>query len=281
MRRYLCAVALVGLVGCASSVNVEQEQTALMEADRAWSQVAKDVDKFVANFASDATIYAPGMPAVTGTDNIRKTYSEMVSAPGFSLSFSPSEAVVAKSGDVGYTSGTYEMSMTGASEKGKYVTVWKKEGDAWKVSEDIFNADGPAPAAAAPHVMVSPGEFKWGDPPPSLPPGARIAVVSGDPTQAQPFVIRAQVPAGYKIAQHWHPGVENLTVLAGTIAVGMGEQFDEGKMTTVATGGYASLPAEMRHYFMSRTAATFQVDGMGPFVVNYVNPADDPSKQPK
>lgn len=281
MRRYLCAVALVGLVGCASSANVEQEQTALMEADRAWSQVARDVDKFVANFASDATIYAPGMPAVTGTDNIRKTYSEMVSAPDFSLSFSPSEAVVAKSGDVGYTSGTYEMSMAGTSEKGKYVTVWKKEGDAWKVSEDIFNADGPASAAAAPHVMMSPGDLKWGDPPPSLPPGSRLAVVSGDPTQAQPFVIRAQVPAGYKVPPHWHPGVENLTILSGTVALGMGEQWNDAAMTTIPVGGYASLPAEMRHYFLARTAATFQVHGMGPFVVNYVNPADDPSKQQK
>lgn len=148
MGRYLCAVAVIALAGCASSVNVEQEQTALLEADRAWSQVARDVDKYMANFASDATLYAPGTPAVTGTDNIRKTYSEMVSAPDFALSFTPTEAVVAKSGDIGYTSGTYEMTMAGASEKGKYVTVWKKEGDAWKVSKDIFNADGAAPGAA-------------------------------------------------------------------------------------------------------------------------------------
>ena len=281
MRRYVCAVALVALVGCAPSVNVEQEQTALLEADRAWSQVARDVDKFVANFASDATIYAPGMPAVTGTDAIRKTYSEMASAPDFSLSFTPSEAVVAKSGDVGYTSGAYEMSMAGSSEKGKYITVWRKEGDAWKVTEDIFNADGPAPAPAAQHVMTSPGDLKWGDPPPSLPPGSRIAVVSGDPAQAAPFVIRAQVPAGYKVPPHWHPGVENLTILAGTVAIGMGEQWDDAKMTTIPVGGYASMPAEMRHYFLARTAATFQVHGMGPFAVNYVNAADDPSKQAK
>ena len=281
MRRYVCAVTVVVVAGCAASVNVEQEQTALLEADRAWSETVKDVDKFVSNFASDATIYAPGMPAVTGTDNIRKTYGEMVSAPGFALSFTPSEAVVAKSGDIGYTSGSYEMSMAGATEKGKYVTVWKKDGDAWKVSEDIFNADGPAPAAAAQHVMASPGDLKWGDPPPSLPPGARIAVISGDPTQAGPFALRAQVPAGYKVPPHWHPGVENLTILSGSVAIGMGEQWDDAKLTTIPVGGYASLPAEMRHYFLARTAATFQVHGMGPFAVNYVNPADDPSTQQK
>lgn len=129
--------------------------------------------------------------------------------------------------------------------------------------------------------MMVPGQLKWGAPPPSLPPGSKIAVVSGDPTLAQPFVLRAQVPAGYKVTPHWHPGVENLTILSGTVALGMGEQFDESTMTTIPAGGYASLPAEMRHYFISRTAATFQVHGMGPFVVNYVNPADDPSTQQK
>lgn len=280
MTRYVPVVALVAAIGCASTVNVEQEQNALMEADRAWSQVVTDVDKFVAYFASDATIYAPGMPAVTGADAIRKTYAEMAGAPGFSLSFTPAEAVVAASGDIGYTSGSYEMSMSGASEKGKYVTVWKKEGDAWKVTEDIFNADS-TPQAASPHVMVAPADLTWTDPPPSLPPGSRIAVVSGDPTQAQPFVIRAQVPAGYKVAPHWHPGVENLTILSGTVALGMGEQFDESTMTAIGAGGYASLPAEMRHSFLAKTAATFQVHGMGPFVVHYVNPADDPSTQKK
>jgi hypothetical protein len=169
--------------------------------------------------------------------------------------------------------------MTGGSEKGKYVTVWKKEGDTWKVVEDIFNADGAPPAPASKHVMMAPAELKWSDPPPSLPPGAKMAVVMGDPSQAEPFVIRAQVPAGYKVPPHWHPGVENLTVLSGTVALGMGEQFDEKSMTSIGVGGYASLPAEMRHYFIAKSAATFQVHGMGPFVVNYVNPADDPSKK--
>ncbi len=276
--RYACVVALVALVGCASSVNVEEERAALMEADRSWSQVVTDLDKFAWYFAPDATFYPPGMPAVTGADAIRKAFGEISSAPGFSLSWTADEAVVAAGGDIGYTTGKYAASMAGGSEKGKYVTVWKKEGDAWKVIEDIFNADAAPSAAASPHVMMAPADLKWMEGPPSLPPGARIAVVSGDPSQAQPFVIRAQVPAGYKIAPHWHPGVENLTILSGTTAVGMGERFDESTMTTIGAGGYASLPAEMRHYFMARTAATFQVQGMGPFVVNYVNPADDPSK---
>ena len=106
-----------------------------------------------------------------------------------------------------------------------------------------------------------------------------MAVVSGDPTQAQPFVIRAQMPAGYKIAPHWHPTDENVTVLSGTVALGMGEKFDEPTMKSLSAGGYVALPAAMRHLFMAKTAATIQVHAVGPFAVNYVNPADDPSQK--
>jgi hypothetical protein len=83
------------------------------------------------------------------------------------------------------------------------------------------------------------------------------------------------------VAPHWHPGVENLTIISVTVALGMGEQFDEATMMEIGPGGFASLPAEMRHSFLAKSASTFQVHGMGPFVVNYVNPADDPSKQQK
>jgi ketosteroid isomerase-like protein/quercetin dioxygenase-like cupin family protein len=252
-----------------------------MTADKEWSQTTKDLDKFMTYFASDATSYAPGAPAVTGTDGIRKLMGAIVGAPGVSLSWTASKAVVGAGGDIGYTAGTYEESSAAGSEKGKYVTTWKKVDGAWKVADDIFNSDAAPASGSGPHVMLAPGELKWGDAPPSLPPGAKMAVVQGDPTQAQPFVVRAQVPAGYKVPPHWHPGDENITVLSGTVALGMGEQFDESKMTTVPVGGYASLPAEMRHYFMAKTATTFQVHGMGPFVVNYVNPADDPSTQKK
>lgn len=282
MHRYLWVSVLIVVAGCARSANVEAERNALMAADREWSQTVKDPGKWVSYLAADGTIYPPAMPAVRGTDAIRKTYTDMSSAPGFALSWSPTKADVAASGDFGTTVGTYDMSMAGASEKGKYVTVWRKQADgAWKVTDDIFNADAPAQGPATQHLMVNPDGLKWGDAPPSLPRGARIAIVSGDPTQAGPFVIRAQVPAGYRVAPHWHPGVENLTILTGTVALGMGEQVDDVKMTTIGAGGYASLPAEMRHYFLAKSASTFQVHGMGPFVVNYVNPADDPSKQQK
>ena len=128
------------------------------------------------------------------------------------------------------------------------------------------------------HVAITADEVKWGPPPPSLSKGAQFAVVSGDPGKAGPFVIRLKLPAGYKVAPHWHPTDEHVTVLAGTIAFAMGEKFDEAAMKEMPAGSYAMMPAEMRHFAMAKTSVTLQVHGMGPFVLNYVNPADDPSK---
>ena len=128
------------------------------------------------------------------------------------------------------------------------------------------------------HIAITPADVKWGQPPPSLAKGAEFAVVSGDPGKAGPFVIRLKFPAGYKVAPHWHPTDEHVTVLSGTMALGMGEKFDEAAMKQLPAGSYGVLPAEMRHFAIAKTEATIQVHGMGPFVLNYVNPADDPSK---
>jgi ketosteroid isomerase-like protein/quercetin dioxygenase-like cupin family protein len=252
-----------------------------MQRDKEWSEAGKDPEKFLSFFAPDATLYAPGMPVANGSAQVRETVTKITSAPGFSLTFAPNKAGVSASGDMGYTAGTYEATMDGGSEKGKYVTIWKKQADgSWKVTDDIFNADAAPPSAGSTtHVMMEPPKLTWGDAPPSLPPGGKIAVVSGDPSKAGPFVVRVQVPSGYKIMPHWHPGDENLTILSGTVALGMGDTWDESKMQALGPGGYAGLPAQMRHSFLAKTAATFQVHGMGPLVVNYVNPKDDPSKK--
>src|SRR5262249_14324299 len=63
------------------------------------------------------------------------------------------------------------------------------------------------------HVMVRPDDIKWGPAPPALPAGAKIAVLAGDPSKAGPYVMRAQLPDGYKVPPHWHPVDENVTVL--------------------------------------------------------------------
>jgi len=139
---------------------------------------------------------------------------------------------------------------------------------------------GGAFAQGQTHVMSTPKDLKWGDPPPVFEKGAGFTVVSGDPGKDGLYVVRLKMPAGYKIMPHWHPTDEHVTVLSGTFSVGMGEKFDKAAMHDLpAVGGYVLLPAEMRHYAMAKTACVVQVHGMGPFQLTYVNPADDPSKR--
>lgn len=286
----LQVVLLAGMAGlaaaCGPSANVEQERSALLALDREWSQSAKDIEKFLSYYAQDASVYPPGMPVVTGAAPIRDAMTQMMSAPGFSLQWAPSTSEVSADGNLGYTTGTYQTTANDAAgnpvvEKGKYVEIWKKQaGAGWKVTHDIFNADAAEQPPASPHVLLGPSGLAWVDAPPSLPPGAKLAVVSGDPGKTGPFAIRVQLPAGYRVAPHWHPTDENVTVLSGTFALGMGEKFEQAMVKDVPPGGYALLPAHMRHFAMAKTATTIQVHGNGPFVLNYVNPADDPS-QPK
>jgi ketosteroid isomerase-like protein len=156
MRRYvwllLAAAALSA--GCGTSTNVEQQRSALLAVDREWSQTTTDLNKFLSYYAADASAYPQGMPIATGSDAIRDVMTKMTSMPGFALQWSATKADVSASGDLGYTAGSYQMSANDAagkpmSEKGKYVTVWKKQSNGqWKVIEDIFNADAPPPPPA-------------------------------------------------------------------------------------------------------------------------------------
>lgn len=132
------------------------------------------------------------------------------------------------------------------------------------------------PAAKSTHVMLTPAAIKWGEMPPAFRKGAQMAVLAGDPGAPGLFTIRIKMPAGYRIEPHWHPMDEHGTVISGTFLLGMGEKFDKSTMQTLPAGGYALLPAEMRHYAMSKTAAIVQVTGNGPFGITYVNPDDDP-----
>jgi hypothetical protein len=125
----------------------------------------------------------------------------------------------------------------------------------------------------------TPDQIKWGPPPPFVSSGAQLAVLEGDPTAGTgDFTIRLKMPDGYKIAPHWHPKRENVTVISGTFRVGMGDQFDEGKLMNFPAGSFAFLDPDMHHYAMASGATVVQVHGISPLHFNYVNSADDPSK---
>lgn len=129
--------------------------------------------------------------------------------------------------------------------------------------------------------VFTPDQIKWGPPPPFIAPGAQLAVLEGDPSASSgDFTVRLKMPDGYKIAPHWHPKRENVTVISGSFKVGIGDKFEESKMGTFAPGSFAYMDPEMHHYAMASGGETIvQVHGMSPLQLNYVNPADDPSKK--
>ena len=132
-------------------------------------------------------------------------------------------------------------------------------------------------AALSPALaQLNTADLKWGPPPPGLPPGAQLAVLSGDPTKEGMFTIRVKFPAGYAVPPHHHPTPELVTVIDGTLGIGMGEALDKSKAAMLNPAGYVALGANMNHFAFTDTGSTVQITSHGPFQIIYVNPADDP-----
>jgi quercetin dioxygenase-like cupin family protein len=142
---------------------------------------------------------------------------------------------------------------------------------------------GPALAAGTSdkEVFINSKDIKWGDAPPSMPKGAKLAVLQGDPGKPGPFVVRLMLPAGYKIPPHAHAQDESLTVISGTFYFGTGDKIDMSKAHALNAGGFHALSAGDHHYAFAKAPAVVQINGMGPFNISYVNPADDPQTAKK
>jgi hypothetical protein len=126
----------------------------------------------------------------------------------------------------------------------------------------------------------TPDAIPFGPAPPFVTPGAQLAVLEGNPGGTTgDFTVRLKMPDGYRIAPHWHPNRENVTVISGNFKVGMGDRFDESKMGTFPTGSFAYLDPDMHHYAMASGPVVVQVHGKAPLQFNYVNPSDDPSRK--
>jgi len=133
-----------------------------------------------------------------------------------------------------------------------------------------------APAAAADHKMWMAKDIEWKDFPSIK--GAKFALLEGPMNEAKPFTARIKMPAGGKIPPHWHDGIEHVTVISGSFAMGMGEKWDDKAMHTLHAGDVMIMQPKTPHYAMSKGESTVQIHGTGPWTITYVNPADDPSK---
>jgi hypothetical protein len=133
----------------------------------------------------------------------------------------------------------------------------------------------PAVAAGPAHVTVATKDLKWTP----LFLGLETAVVAGDPAKAgAPFVMRVRATKAAAVPAHWHPMDENVTVLTGTIKIGMGEKYDAKGGQVLAAGTYTLVPKDMRHFAWHAAGSVIQIHGTGPFELYFVNPAEDPRK---
>jgi len=127
----------------------------------------------------------------------------------------------------------------------------------------------------------APAEIKWGPGPPFFPAGARFTVLQGDPGQTGVYTVRLEMPAGYTIRPHYHPTDELVTVISGSLILGMGDSVSMKGATTLPAGGFINAQANMHHFAVAKGKTVVQVHGQGPFAITYVNPKDDPRNAPK
>jgi hypothetical protein len=130
-------------------------------------------------------------------------------------------------------------------------------------------------------TLNPPDKIEWKVGPPSLPLGAQIAVLEGDPSKEGPFVFRIKVPDGYRIPVHTHPKTERVTVISGTFNIGMGEKFDEKATKPMTAGTYGFWEADMKHFVWIKGETIVQFHGTGPWKIEYVSPNDDPRNKNK
>ncbi len=129
--------------------------------------------------------------------------------------------------------------------------------------------------------FYTPETIEWKERPAALPAGAKVAALEGDPTKEGPFVMRLQMPDGYHIPPHTHPKTERVTVISGAFYLAMGENLDRSAAKKVAAGSFAFWPAGMKHAAWAEEETVIQLHGIGPWQINYLNPADDPRNAKK
>jgi len=148
------------------------------------------------------------------------------------------------------------------------------------VSSTRIRSEGARPATAADGQsrwdLFKPDQIAWRDGPPSLQPGAKMAILEGDPEREGFFTMRLKLPDGYRVLPHWHPKTERLTIIQGVVNLGTGDRFDEKATQPLVAGTYSSMPPKMTHFAWMKGETILQLSSEGPWQVVYVNPADDP-----
>ncbi len=278
------AVAALSIAAFASTSQGQQaDARTIRELSDKWQRdiAAQNVDAIVALHAPDAVVMMSHAPLATGSVAIRGMWAEAVKTPGLVLHWTPTKIDVA-SPTVATEYGTYTESFDTpqgkGSDAGNYVTIWHKINGKWRVVVDQANTTVPLAAPASAAAPMEMGDVKtlanaalsWSDfAPPGFDPGMKLAVLEGDPGVKGHYVVRLMFPAGYRFPVHWHPGIENLTVVSGPFQLAMGNTADWNALKTYGPGDFLYIPPKHAHFGGSAAsgASVIQLHGEGPFQV--------------
>lgn len=123
---------------------------------------------------------------------------------------------------------------------------------------------------------VLPEDVEWA-PFAAFPPSVRLAVVVGHPAQPGLYVIRVKVPGGVRLMPHRHPEDRIYTVMSGVFYIGLGQRFDETRLTAHPPGSVVVLPGGTFHFHWAKSGEyVTQVTAIGPLGLEYVDDHDDP-----
>lgn len=125
-------------------------------------------------------------------------------------------------------------------------------------------------SAAGEAIRFDQAQIPWKAGPTSLPEGSQVAVLEGDPRGEGLFTMRVKLPAGARLAPHWHPRPERVTVLSGVIGIGYGDHFDQTQLQVFRAGSYYLTPPAMHHYAASAEETVVQITTMGPWELHPV-----------
>jgi uncharacterized protein (TIGR02246 family) len=279
-RTALAALAIA--VAASTAQGQTRDERAIRALSDQWQRdiAAKNIDAIVALHTPDAVVMMSHAPVARGSAAIRNMWTQAINTPGLVLSWTPTKIEVVsptRALEYGDYTESYDTPQGKGTDAGSYVTVWHKISGKWRVAVDAPVTSVPLPTmASAPMVMATVKTYasnalSWGDfTPTGFDPGMKLAVLEGDPGKAAPYVVRLSFPAGYRFPVHWHPGIENLTVVSGPFQLAMGNTADWNALRTYGPGDFIYIPP--RHAHFGGSAATgpsvIQLHGMGPFVVN-------------
>jgi ketosteroid isomerase-like protein/quercetin dioxygenase-like cupin family protein len=284
-RRYSAGILALFLTCVAlAPAHAQSDEQLIRAIDSTWITVfaARDTAKLLTYYAPAAVGMYPNTATVRGAPAIVHAYGDMSKMPAMQMMGRPVSIVVSKGGDLATSTGTYHMSYNSPDgpvvDSGSYVEVLQKINGQWKIVNEIVTSSAPRPAMAVydtvgTMAMAGGTATSWS---PlvvkGFPPGAKLAVIHGDPGGNGDYTIRLQFPDGYQFPVHWHPKAEHLTVLSGTFLVAMGGTVNASAEKTYQPGDFLYIPARHPHFGGAKGVTTIQLHGIGPFAINLGTP---------